>query len=88
MANYAQPRDWWRSSKSISEGHPLRLGVHLHRCSLQIIDSEDVRGDRARQDRVLGRQDPLGEPIRTRTRASGVVRFYQRQVAHATDQLH
>jgi scyllo-inositol 2-dehydrogenase (NADP+) len=40
MANYAQPRDWWRSSKSISGGILYDWGVHLLEYALQIIDSE------------------------------------------------
>lgn len=40
MGGYAQPRDWWRSSKSISGGILYDWGVHLLEYSLQIIDSE------------------------------------------------
>jgi predicted dehydrogenase len=40
MGGYGQPRDWWRSSKSISGGVLYDWGVHLIEYSLQIIDSE------------------------------------------------
>ena len=42
MGGYGQPRDWWRSSKSISGGVLYDWGVHLIEYSLQIIDSEIV----------------------------------------------
>ncbi len=38
MGGYGQPRDWWRSSKSISGGVLYDWGVHLIEYSLQIID--------------------------------------------------
>ena len=40
MGGYGQPRDWWRSSKSISGGILYDWGVHLLEYSLQILDSE------------------------------------------------
>ena len=39
---YQKPRDWWRSSKSISGGILYDWGVHLLEYSLQIIDSDIV----------------------------------------------
>ncbi len=39
MGGYGQPRDWWRSSKSISGGILYDWGVHLLEYSLQIIDA-------------------------------------------------
>ena len=40
MGGYNVPRDWWRTSKSISGGILYDWGVHLLEYSLQIIDSE------------------------------------------------
>ncbi len=40
MGGYGCPRDWWRSSKSISGGILYDWGVHLLENSLQIIDGE------------------------------------------------
>jgi predicted dehydrogenase len=40
MASYGQPKDWWRTSKSISGGVLYDWGVHLLEYSLQIMDSE------------------------------------------------
>ena len=37
---YHKPRDWWRSSKSISGGVSYDWGVHLLEYSLQLIDSD------------------------------------------------
>lgn len=42
MGGYGQPRDWWRTSKSISGGVLYDWGVHLLEYSLQLIDSEIV----------------------------------------------
>ncbi len=39
MGGYGLPRDWWRSSRSISGGILYDWGVHLLEYSLQIIDS-------------------------------------------------
>ena len=38
MGGYSGPRDWWRSSKSISGGILYDWGVHLLEYSLQILD--------------------------------------------------
>jgi len=40
IGGYGQPRDWWRSSKSISGGILYDWGVHLLEYSLQIMDDE------------------------------------------------
>ncbi|OGV83998.1 MAG: dehydrogenase [Lentisphaerae bacterium RIFOXYB12_FULL_60_10] len=40
MGSWGQPRDWWRSSKSISGGVLYDWGVHLLEYSLQIAKSE------------------------------------------------
>ncbi|OGV65388.1 MAG: dehydrogenase [Lentisphaerae bacterium RIFOXYB12_FULL_65_16] len=40
MGGYNLPREWWRSSKSISGGIMYDWGVHLLEYSLQILDSE------------------------------------------------
>jgi scyllo-inositol 2-dehydrogenase (NADP+) len=42
MGNYSAPRDWWRTSKSVSGGVMYDWGVHLLEYALQIIDSEIV----------------------------------------------
>ncbi len=42
MGGYSKPRDWWRSSKSISGGILYDWGVHLLEYALQIIDSDMV----------------------------------------------
>lgn len=42
MGSWAKPKDWWRSSKTISGGILLDWGVHLLEYALQIIDSEVV----------------------------------------------
>ncbi|MBN1555137.1 MAG: Gfo/Idh/MocA family oxidoreductase [Phycisphaerae bacterium] len=42
MGGYGKPRDWWRSSKSISGGILYDWGVHLLEYSLQLIDSDIV----------------------------------------------
>lgn len=42
MGGYGQPRDWWRSSKSISGGILYDWGVHLLEYSLQIIKGDIV----------------------------------------------
>lgn len=42
MGGYAQPRDWWRSSKTISGGILYDWGVHLLEYSLQLLDGEIV----------------------------------------------
>jgi len=39
MGNYAQPGDWWRSSKTVSGGILYDWGVHLLEYSLQLIDA-------------------------------------------------
>jgi predicted dehydrogenase len=40
MGTCGQPRDWWRSSKSISGGILYDWGVHLLEYSLQLIDAK------------------------------------------------
>jgi scyllo-inositol 2-dehydrogenase (NADP+) len=40
MGGFGKPRDWWRSSKSISGGILYDWGVHLLEWSLQVIDSD------------------------------------------------
>ena len=42
MGKYGRPRDWWRTSKSISGGILYDWGVHLLEYSLQLIDSSIV----------------------------------------------
>ena len=46
MGGYGQPRDWWRSSKSISGGILYDWGVHLLEYSLQLMaaDLTEVSG--------------------------------------------
>jgi len=46
MGGWSQPRDWWRTSKSISGGVLYDWGVHLLEYSLQIMNAEivDVTG--------------------------------------------
>lgn len=39
MGGYGKPRDWWRSSRSISGGILYDWGVHLLEYSLQLIES-------------------------------------------------
>ncbi len=40
IGGYGQPKDWWRSSKSISGGIMYDWGVHLLEYALQIIDDD------------------------------------------------
>lgn len=40
MGDHAMPRDWWRSSRSISGGIMYDWGVHLLEYALQIVDSD------------------------------------------------
>jgi len=42
MGGYAQPRDWWRSSRSISGGIHYDWGVHLIEYTLQLVQSDPV----------------------------------------------
>lgn len=42
MGAYGQPKDWWRSSKTISGGILYDWGVHLLEYALQLIDSDLV----------------------------------------------
>lgn len=42
MGGYAQPRDWWRTSKSISGGGLLDWGVHLLEYSLQMLKDSKI----------------------------------------------
>ncbi|MBN1942461.1 MAG: Gfo/Idh/MocA family oxidoreductase [Phycisphaerae bacterium] len=42
MGGYARPRDWWRSSRTISGGILYDWGVHLLEYSLQLIRSDIV----------------------------------------------
>ena len=42
MGNYGAPREWWRSSKTVSGGIMYDWGVHLLEYALQVIDSEIV----------------------------------------------
>ena len=42
MAGYGKPRDWWRSSKSISGGILYDWGVHLLEYTLQIMNADIV----------------------------------------------
>ncbi|HTL51956.1 MAG TPA: Gfo/Idh/MocA family oxidoreductase [Planctomycetota bacterium] len=42
MGGWGQPRDWWRTSKSISGGILYDWGVHLLEYSLQVLQSEIV----------------------------------------------
>jgi scyllo-inositol 2-dehydrogenase (NADP+) len=42
MTGYGQPRDWWRSSRSISGGILYDWGVHFLEYALQIVDSDIV----------------------------------------------
>lgn len=42
MGGYGQPRDWWRSSKSISGGILYDWGVHLLEYSLQILQGAQL----------------------------------------------
>ena len=43
MANYGQPGDWWRSSKSISGGVLYDWGVHVLEYALQILELSDAK---------------------------------------------
>ncbi len=40
MGGWGQPRDWWRSSKTISGGILYDWGVHLLEYALQIVDAD------------------------------------------------
>jgi len=40
MGSWGRPRDWWRSSKSISGGILYDWGVHLMEYTLQIVDAK------------------------------------------------
>jgi predicted dehydrogenase len=40
MGGWGKPRDWWRSSKSVSGGILYDWGVHLLEYALQIVESE------------------------------------------------
>ena len=42
MGGYSKPRNWWRSSRSISGGVLYDWGVHLLEYSLQLIDADLV----------------------------------------------
>jgi predicted dehydrogenase len=42
MGEWSKPKDWWRSSKSISGGILYDWGVHLIEYTLQIVNSEIV----------------------------------------------
>jgi predicted dehydrogenase len=42
IAGWQKPRDWWRSSRSVSGGLLYDWGVHLLEYTLQIVDSETV----------------------------------------------
>ena len=42
MGNYGMPKDWWRTSKTISGGILYDWGVHLLEYALQIVPSEVV----------------------------------------------
>jgi len=42
MGGYAQPQDWWRSSRSISGGIHYDWGVHLIEYTLQLVGSDPV----------------------------------------------
>ncbi len=39
MGSYSQPRDWWRTSRTVSGGILYDWGVHLLEYSLQLIDA-------------------------------------------------
>lgn len=42
MGSYNMPRDWWRTSRSVSGGVLYDWGVHLLEYALQVIDSDVV----------------------------------------------
>lgn len=78
MGGYGMPREWWRTSKTISGGILYDWGVHLLEYALQIIDSEVVEVAGFSQCGYWPTQMKNGHPWRkdcNEDEASAVVRF-------------
>jgi predicted dehydrogenase len=75
MGGYGPPRDWWRSSKSISGGILYDWGVHLLEYSLQLLPGEkmvEVTGFAHKG--FWAEQNPYGEDA-NEDEAQAIVRF-------------
>jgi scyllo-inositol 2-dehydrogenase (NADP+) len=74
MGGRGKPRDWWRSSRSISGGILFDWGVHLLEYALQIIDSEIVEVSGFTKEGFWSSQTPWKEDT-NEDEAKAVVRF-------------
>jgi len=74
MGRRSEPRDWWRSSKSVSGGILYDWGVHLLEYSLQILDAEIVEVTGLATKGFWAPRTPWGEDT-NEDEAVAVVRF-------------
>lgn len=78
MGGYGLPREWWRTSRSISGGILYDWGVHLLEYSLQLIDSEITEVSGYAKEGYWEEQSPKNFPWRgdmNADEATAMVRF-------------
>ncbi|MFP4379783.1 MAG: Gfo/Idh/MocA family protein [Candidatus Sumerlaeia bacterium] len=75
MGNYGKPRDWWRSSKSISGGSLYDWGVHLLEYSLQILGDAKIEEVTGFVRKGLWQKDSVWKDDANEDEAQAVVRF-------------
>lgn len=78
MCGYGKPRDWWRSSKSISGGIMYDWGVHLLEYALQLITTPIKEVSGFAHTGFWGPQSKWGDDI-NEDEAAAVVRFESQQ---------
>ncbi len=61
MGGYAMPRDWWRTSKSVSGGILYDWGVHLLEYSLQLMNDDMTEVSGFAKTGFWGPQTPFGD---------------------------
>ena len=78
MGGYGMPKDWWRTSKTMSGGVLYDWGVHLLEYALQVVDSEIVEvsgyAKEGYWESVAPRRFPWREDM-NEDEATAVVRF-------------
>jgi len=74
LGRYAPPRDWWRSSKSISGGILYDWGAHFMEYALQLVDAEIVEVMGTARYGYWRDVSPWGEDA-NEDEAAAVVRF-------------
>ena len=78
MGSYALPREWWRSSRSVSGGILYDWGVHLLEYALQVVDANVVEVSGYAKEGYWPTQMKKGHPWKSdaiEDEATAIVRF-------------